>query len=60
MTITVEIDEGRRFEASFRGLAAFGERDLRPLLTFQRSGFFDEEEIAAGRERILAFYQQRG
>ena len=30
------------------------------MLTFQRSGFFDEEEVAAGRERILAFYQQRG
>ena len=60
VTITVEIDEGRRFEAVFRGLGAFGERDLRPLLTFQRSGFFDEEEVAAGRERILAFYQQRG
>ncbi|MHB8834347.1 MAG: outer membrane protein assembly factor BamA [Candidatus Methylomirabilia bacterium] len=60
MTITVEIDEGRRFEAEFLGLAAFMERDLRPLLTFQRSGFFDEEEVAAGRERILAFYQERG
>ena len=60
VTITVEIDEGRRFEAVFSGLGAFGELDLRPLLTFQRSGFFDEEEIAAGRERILAFYQQRG
>jgi outer membrane protein assembly factor BamA len=60
VAITVEIDEGRRFEAMFRGLGAFQESDLRPLLTFQRSGFFDEEEIAAGRERILAFYQERG
>ncbi len=60
VTVAIEIDEGRRFEASFRGLAAFSEGDLRPLLTFQRSGFFDEEEVAAGRERILAFYQDRG
>lgn len=60
VTIAIEVDEGRRFEAEFRGLAAFGERDLRPLLTFQRSGFFDEEEVAAGRERILAFYRERG
>jgi outer membrane protein insertion porin family len=60
VTITLDIDEGRRFGASFQGLAAFGESDLRPLLTFQRSGFFDEEEVAAGRERILAFYQERG
>ncbi len=60
VTITIEIDEGRRFEASFRGNQAFGERDLRPLLTFQRSGFFDDEEVAAGRDRILAFYQERG
>jgi len=60
VTITVEIDEGRRFEAVFRGNTTFGERDLRPLLTFQRSGFFDEEEVAAGRERLLAFYQEQG
>jgi len=60
VTITIEIEEGRRFEAAFRGLKAFSESDLRPLLTFQRSGFFDEEEVAAGRERILAFYQERG
>ena len=60
VTITVDIDEGRRFEAVFRGVTAFAESDLRPLLTFQRSGFFDEEEVAGGRERILAFYQQQG
>jgi outer membrane protein insertion porin family len=60
VTITIEIDEGRRLEVVFRGVNAFGERDLRPLLTFQRSGFFDEEEVAAGRERILAFYQEHG
>ncbi len=60
MAITVEIDEGRRSEASFSGIKAFSEGDLRPLLTFQRSGFFDDEEVAAGRERILAFYQERG
>ena len=60
VTITLEIDEGRRLVVSFRGLAAFGEPDLRQLLTFQRSGFFDEDEVAAGRERILSFYQQRG
>jgi len=60
VTIAIEIDEGRRFEAAFRGIKAFGERELRPLLTFQRSGFFDEEEVAAGRERILAYYRQRG
>jgi len=60
VTITIEIDEGRRFNVSFRGVKAFGEGDLRPLLTFQRSGFFDEEEVAAGRERILDFYRQRG
>ena len=60
VTITVEIDEGRRYEASFRGLAVFGEDDLRPLLTFSGSGFFDEEEVEAGRLRILAFYHQRG
>ena len=60
VTIVVEIVEGRRYTASFRGLSVFGESDLQPLLTFQRSGFFDEEEVAAGRERILAFYQERG
>jgi outer membrane protein insertion porin family len=60
VTVTVEIDEGRRFEASFRGVNAFSERELRQQLTFQRSGFFDEEEVAAGRERILAYYQERG
>jgi len=60
VTITVVVDEGRRFEVTFRGNEVFGERDLRPLLTFQRSGFFDAEEVAAGRERILAFYRQRG
>jgi outer membrane protein insertion porin family len=60
VAVTVEIDEGRRYEAVFRGLSTFGEGDLRPLLTFQRTGFFDEEEVAAGRESILAFYQERG
>jgi outer membrane protein insertion porin family len=60
VTVRVAIVEGRRYEADFRGLAAFGEGDLRPLLTFSRSGFFDEEEIEAGRERILSFYQERG
>lgn len=58
--ITVEIEEGRRFTASFLGVESFSERELRSLLTFQRSGFFDDEEVAAGRERILAFYQGRG
>lgn len=60
VTITIVVDEGRQFVAAFRGNEAYGERDLRPLLTFQRSGFFDEDEVAAGRERILAFYQERG
>jgi outer membrane protein insertion porin family len=60
VTIVVEIVEGRRYTAFFRGLSAFRESDLQPLLTFQRSGFFDEEEVAAGRERILSFYQERG
>ena len=60
VAVTVDITEGRRYEASFRGNKAFGDAELRPLLTFQGSGFFDEEEVAAGRESILAFYQQRG
>jgi outer membrane protein insertion porin family len=60
VAVTVEIDEGRRYEASFRGLRVFGEADLRPLLTFQRTGFFDEEEVAAGRDNILGFYHERG
>ena len=60
VSITVEIEEGRRYEAFFRGLAAFGEKDLRPLLTFSGSGFFDDEEVEAGRRNILAFYQRHG
>ena len=60
VAVTVDIEEGRRYEASFVGNKAFGDADLRPLLTFQRSGFFDEEEVAAGREGILAFYQRHG
>lgn len=60
VAITLDIEEGRRYEASFRGMSAFGEDELRPLLTFQRTGFFDEEEVAAGRENILAHYQERG
>jgi outer membrane protein insertion porin family len=60
VTVTIEIDEGRRFEALIRGNKAVGEGALRSLLTFQRSGFFDEEEVAAGRERILAAYQEKG
>ncbi len=60
VTISIMIVEGRRIEVLFRGNTAFADADLQPLLTFQRSGFFDEEEVAAGRERILAFYQERG
>lgn len=60
VTITVDIEEGRHYEASFRGLQVFGEDDLRPLLTFSGSGFFDEEEVEAGRRRILEFFHERG
>jgi outer membrane protein insertion porin family len=60
VAVIVEIAEGRRYEAVIRGAGAVGEADLRKLLTFSRTGFFDEEEVAAGRERILALYQERG
>lgn len=60
VAVTVEIEEGRRYEVAFRGLSAFSEDELRPLLTFQRTGFFDEEEVADGRERLLSFYRERG
>ena len=60
VVLTIEIVEGRRYETVIRGAAAFAEDRLRGLLTFSRTGFFDEEEVAAGRERILAFYQERG
>jgi outer membrane protein insertion porin family len=60
VTVTVDVVEGRRYAASITGATAFGEDDLHELLTFSRTGFFDEEEVASGRERILAFYQERG
>ncbi|HWR98442.1 MAG TPA: outer membrane protein assembly factor BamA [Candidatus Methanoperedens sp.] len=60
VVVTIDVTEGRRYEIVVRGATSFGEGDLRELLTFSRTGFFDEEEVAAGRARILAFYQERG
>jgi outer membrane protein insertion porin family len=58
--ITLLISEGRRYEASFTGAKAFGEGTLRGLVTFKRAGFFDEEEVAASRERLLEHYHEHG
>ncbi len=60
VTVVVDIVEGRRYDVTIRGASVVAEDDLRELLTFSRTGFFDEEEVAAGRERILAHYQDRG
>jgi len=60
VTVRVDVEEGRRFAASFVGATAVGESELRGLLTFRRSGFFDAEEVEAGRRRILARYQELG
>lgn len=60
VTIQLEISEGRRYDLAFRGVDSSTAAALRPLLTFSRTGFFDEEEIEASRTRILAYFQERG
>ncbi|HEY5999423.1 MAG TPA: outer membrane protein assembly factor BamA, partial [bacterium] len=60
VAVIVEVVEGRRYAATVRGASAISEGELRGLLTFSRSGFFDEEEVAEGRDRILARYQEKG
>jgi outer membrane protein insertion porin family len=60
VTVTLEVTEGRRYEVVFHGVPSSAEEDLRGLLTFPRTGFFDPEEVEASRARILEYYQQRG
>ncbi len=58
--VTFRIEEGERYTVEFTGQESYAEEDLVPLLTFSRTGFFDDHEAETGRRRLLEFYRERG
>lgn len=60
VTIVLRVVEGRRYWIELAGVEQASEAAVRSRLGFAQTGFFDEAEVEAGRERILAFYHERG
>jgi outer membrane protein insertion porin family len=58
--ITLAVEEGSHYRLETEGNEKFSDDDLRPLLSFSRTGFFDEHEAGESREDILVYYRERG
>ena len=58
--VLVEVSEGPRWRAQFRGNEVFSEEDLREALPFTETGYVDAKSIDEAEERLEQLYATRG
>lgn len=58
--IRFKITEGEKFGMTIEGNRGVSERRIRQLLTFQRSGFFDQYEADESRVAVMDYYRNNG
>ncbi len=58
--ITMNVEEGQHYRVEIKGNERYTDEDLQALLTFYRTGFFDEHEAEMSRKALLGFYRERG
>lgn len=58
--ITMNVEEGQHYTVEIKGNERYADEELKALLTFYRTGFFDEHEAEMSRKALLGFYRQHG